>query len=223
MFGRAFDKNVIRRIWAFARPYKAKLFISVSALLIFTGTQLLIPLIIRNAIDLGMAPGGIDHSYLIAAAGAFLLAILVNFAAGYTQEAVIGKTAENVLFDIRRAMFGHLQRVSLSFMDKTEVGRLMSRLQGDVNSIQEFLASSLFSVGDIALLFGIVFVMLWLDFRLGLLTLSVLPILFIVPSSGCRVPATPLWLRTRPIRSPTARWLKPFTACAQFSPWTASR
>ncbi|WP_192178681.1 ABC transporter ATP-binding protein [Mesorhizobium amorphae] len=180
MFGRAFDKNVIRRIWAFARPYKAKLFISVSALLIFTGTQLLIPLIIRNAIDLGMAPGGIDHSYLLAAAGAFLLAILVNFAAGYTQEAVIGKTAENVLFDIRRAMFGHLQRVSLSFMDKTEVGRLMSRLQGDVNSIQEFLASSLFSVGDIALLFGIVFVMLWLDFRLGLLTLSVLPILFIV-------------------------------------------
>ncbi|WP_192246739.1 ABC transporter ATP-binding protein [Mesorhizobium silamurunense] len=180
MFGRAFDQNVIRRIWAFARPYKAELFISVSALLIFTGTQLLIPLIIRCAIDHWMAPGGIDHSYLLAAAGAFLLAILVNFAAGYTQEAVIGKTAENVLFDIRRAMFGHLQRVSLSFMDKTEVGRLMSRLQGDVNSIQEFLANSLFSVGDVALLFGIVFVMLWLDFRLGLLTLSVLSILFIV-------------------------------------------
>ncbi|WP_192384440.1 ABC transporter ATP-binding protein [Mesorhizobium silamurunense] len=180
MFGRAFDQNVIRRIWAFARPYKAELFISVSALLIFTGTQLLIPLIIRCAIHHWMAPGGIDHSYLLAAAGAFLLAILVNFAAGYTQEAVIGKTAENVLFDIRRAMFGHLQRVSLSFMDKTEVGRLMSRLQGDVNSIQEFLANSLFSVGDVALLFGIVFVMLWLDFRLGLLTLSVLSILFIV-------------------------------------------
>ena len=66
------------------------------------------------------------------------------------------------------------------FMDKTEVGRLMSRLQGDVNSMQEFLETSVLSVGDIALLFGIVFVMLFLDFRLGLLTLSVLPILFIV-------------------------------------------
>ncbi|TGP83903.1 ABC transporter ATP-binding protein, partial [bacterium M00.F.Ca.ET.222.01.1.1] len=75
---------------------------------------------------------------------------------------------------------GHLQRVSLSFMDKTEVGRLMSRLQGDVNSMQEFLETSVMSVGDIVLLFGIVSVLLWLDFRLGLLTLSTMPVLFIV-------------------------------------------
>jgi ATP-binding cassette subfamily B multidrug efflux pump len=85
-----------------------------------------------------------------------------------------------VLFDIRKAMFSHLQRVSLSFMDKTEVGRLMSRLQGDVNSMQEFLETCVLSVGDIFLLFGIVFVMLYLDFKLGLLTLSVLPVLFVV-------------------------------------------
>jgi ATP-binding cassette subfamily B protein len=65
-------------------------------------------------------------------------------------------------------------------MDKTEVGRLMSRLQGDVNSMQEFLETSVLSVGDIALLFGIIVVMLWLDVRLGLLTLSVMPILFVV-------------------------------------------
>ena len=65
-------------------------------------------------------------------------------------------------------------------MDKTEVGRLMSRLQGDVNSMQEFLETSVMSVGDIVLLFGIVAVMLWLDWRLGLLTLSVMPVLFVV-------------------------------------------
>ncbi|WP_252405311.1 ABC transporter transmembrane domain-containing protein, partial [Escherichia coli] len=56
----------------------------------------------------------------------------------------------------------------------------MSRLQGDVNSMQEFPETSVLSVGDITLLFGIVFVMLYLDFRLGLLTLAVLPILFVV-------------------------------------------
>lgn len=180
LFGRAFDKNIIRRIWAFVRPYRAMVVISVAALLIYTGTQLLIPLIIRYAIDHVMTPGGIDRSALLAAAGAFFLAVLTNFAAGYTQETVVGKMGENVLFDIRRAMFCHLQKVSLSFMDKTEVGRLMSRLQGDVNSMQEFLESSLFSVGDIALLFGIIFVMLWLNFDVGLLTLPVLAILFIV-------------------------------------------
>ncbi|WP_192250851.1 ABC transporter ATP-binding protein [Mesorhizobium caraganae] len=180
MFGRAFDKNIIRRIWAFVRPYRAMVVISVAALLIFIGTQLLIPLIIRYAIDHAMTPAGVDRSALLTAAGAFALAILGNFGASYTQETVVGKMAVNVLFDIRRAMFGHLQKLSLSFMDKTEVGRLMSRLQGDVNSIHEFLETSVYSVGDIALLFGIVFVMLCLDFRLGLLTLSVLPALLII-------------------------------------------
>ncbi|MER9856005.1 MULTISPECIES: ABC transporter ATP-binding protein [unclassified Mesorhizobium] len=180
MFGRAFDKSILRRIWGFVHPYRAKVFVTIVAMLIFTGTQLLIPLIIRYAIDQGMNPVASDRSAQLAAVGAFLSAILVNFAAGYMQETLDGKIAETVLFDIRRAMFGHLQKVSLSFMDKTEVGRLMSRLQGDVNSIQEFLETSVYSLGDVALLFGIVFVMLWLDFRLGLLTLSVLPILVIV-------------------------------------------
>ncbi|MER9151032.1 ABC transporter ATP-binding protein/permease [Mesorhizobium opportunistum] len=180
MFGRAFDKSILRRIWGFVHPYRAKVVVTIVAMLIFTGTQLLIPLIIRYAIDQGMNPAASDRSAQLAAVGAFLSAILVNFAAGYMQETLDGKIAETVLFDIRRAMFGHLQKVSLSFMDKTEVGRLMSRLQGDVNSIQEFLETSVYSLGDVALLFGIVFVMLWLDFRLGLLTLSVLPILVIV-------------------------------------------
>jgi len=73
-----------------------------------------------------------------------------------------------------------LQRVSLSFMDKTEVGRLMSRLQGDVNSMQEFLETSVLAVGDLLLLFGIVAVMLWLDWQLALMVLTVIPILFAV-------------------------------------------
>jgi ATP-binding cassette subfamily B protein len=77
-------------------------------------------------------------------------------------------------------MFDHLQRVSLSFMDKTEVGRLMSRLQGDVNSMQEFLETSIISVGDIALLVGIVAVMLWLDWQLAALVLIALPVLVVV-------------------------------------------
>ena len=180
IFGKAFDKNIVKRIWAFVKPYRAKVFIAVAAVLIFTASQLVVPLIIRYAIDNGMMPGSLNQTPLLLACGAFLLAILINYAASYTQETIVGQVAEHVLFDIRRAMFGHLQKVSLSFMDKTEVGRLMSRLQGDVNSMQEFLETCVLSVGDIALLFGIVFVMLWLDFRLGLLTLAVLPVLFIV-------------------------------------------
>ncbi|TCL71857.1 ABC transporter ATP-binding protein [Rhizobium sp. BK251] len=179
MFGKAFDGNVIKRIWAFVHPYRTQIIWSVVAVLTFTAMQLLIPLIIRYAIDHGMQAGG-NHEALIWSIVAFLIVILINYAASYAQETLVGNVAEEVLFDIRRAMFSHLQRVSLSFMDKTEVGRLMSRLQGDVNSMQEFLETSVLSVGDIALLFGIVFVMLYLDFKLGLLTLCVLPVLFVV-------------------------------------------
>lgn len=180
MFGKVFDGNIIKRIWAFVHPYKKQMFIAVLAVLTFTFTQLAIPLIIRYAIDHGIAPDSGDHSALLYAIIAFAIAIIINFGASYAQEIIVGRVAEDVLFDMRRAMFSHLQRVSLSFMDKTEVGRLMSRLQGDVNSMQEFLETSVLSVGDIVLLFGIIGVMLYLDFRLGLLTLAVLPVLFVV-------------------------------------------
>jgi ATP-binding cassette subfamily B multidrug efflux pump len=180
IFGKVFDRRIVRRIWVFVRPYRLRLLLAIAAVLIFTVSQLTIPLIIRYAIDNGMAPGAGDRSELAWAVAAFATAIMISYGASYVQETMVGKIAENVLFDIRRAMFAHLQRVSLSFMDKTEVGRLMSRLQGDVNSMQEFLETLVISIGDLALLLGIVVVMLTLDFRLGLLTLAVLPVLLIV-------------------------------------------
>jgi ATP-binding cassette subfamily B multidrug efflux pump len=179
IFGRAFDGQILSRIWRFVAPYRRQMLVAVAAVLTFTATGLMIPLIIRHAIDSGMAPGA-DPAVLTWSFVAFLAVILVSYAASRVQETVVGKVAENVLFDMRRAMFAHLQRVSLSFMDKTETGRLMSRLQGDVNAMQEFLETSVLSVGDIALLFGIVGVMLALDWQLALLTLSVMPVLFFV-------------------------------------------
>ncbi|MBW6422826.1 ABC transporter ATP-binding protein/permease [Rhizobium sp. XQZ8] len=180
IFGKVFDSNIIKRIWTFVEPYRTKIYWAVAAVLSFTAMQLLIPLIIRYAIDHGMQQGSADWHVLTWSIVVFLVAIIINFGASYLQEMLVGGVAEDVLFDIRKAMFSHLQRVSLSWMDKTEVGRLMSRLQGDVNSMQEFLETSVLSVGDIALLFGIVFVMLYLDFKLGLLTLCALPVLFVV-------------------------------------------
>jgi len=179
IFGKVFDTNIVKRIWAFVAPYRTKIYGAVAAVLAFTAMQLAIPLIIRYAIDHGMQPSASPQALPLIVA-AFVVAIIVNFGASYLQETLVGRVAEDVLFDIRRAMFAHLQRVSLSWMDKTEVGRLMSRLQGDVNSMQEFLETSVLSVGDITLLIGIVFVMLTLDFKLGLLTLSALPVLFVV-------------------------------------------
>ncbi len=180
MFGAAYDGRVVRRFFEFVGPYRRRIYIALIAVLVFTVTQLSVPLIIRMAIDEALLPGRGGEAPLLLAIAAFGAAIAVNYAANWTQDGLVALVGERVIFDIRRAMFAHLQRVALSFMDKTEVGRMMSRLQGDVNSLQEFLENSITAFGDVVLLLGIVVILLVLDYQLGLLTLSVVPTLLIV-------------------------------------------
>ena len=179
LFGRVFDPWVVKRFGEFLKPYRRSLFIGIACVLLFTLTQLTIPLVIRTVIDDVLLADGATHKLQIAVA-VFAGIITLNYVANHVLETVVGRTAEHLLFDLRRAMFAHLQVVSLSFMDRTEVGRLMSRLQGDVYALQEFLESSIFAIGDIVLLVGIVVVLLSLDLHLGALTLSVVPLLFLV-------------------------------------------
>jgi len=180
MFGAAFDGVVLRRFWGFLRPYRRNLLIALGGVILFTLTQVMIPLLIRAAIDHGVAAGAQGMRLLQIVGIGFFAVVIVNYVANILQELLVGRIAGHLLFDLRRAMYLHLQRVSLTFMDKTQVGRLMSRLQGDVNALQEFLETSMFAFGDIVLLFGIASVLLWLDPRLGMMTLSVVPVLLIV-------------------------------------------
>tara|TARA_Y100000588_G_scaffold391600_1_gene500713 strand:- start:1011 stop:2801 length:1791 start_codon:yes stop_codon:yes gene_type:complete len=180
MFGRAFDGRVIRRFLSYCRPYRISLIISIVAVLIFTGTQITLPLVILYSIDNALVTEHLNKRILEFCAILFGLVVVLNYAASFIQENTVGRIAERILVKLRRDMFAHLQRVSLSFMDRTEVGRLMSRLQGDVNALQEFLETSVFAVGDLVLLIGIVTVLLLLDLNLALLTLCIVPILFIV-------------------------------------------
>jgi len=180
LFGRVFDKWVARRFLTFLGPYRSELYLAIGAVLVFTLTQLSIPLIIRAVIDDAVVAESAARAQLDTLAMVFAAVIIVNYVANHAQETIVGKVAEHLLFDLRRAMYAHLQLVSLSFMDKTEVGRLMSRLQGDVYALQEFLESSIFAIGDLVLLLGIIAALLSLDFQLGVMTLSVVPILFLV-------------------------------------------
>jgi ATP-binding cassette subfamily B protein len=180
MFGAVFDSGVVRRFVDYVRPYRRRVYFAIAAVLAATGAQLAIPLIVRYGIDSAMLGSLQDVSLLAAAVAMFAAVIVVNYAATWIQDRLIAITGERVIFDMRRAMFGHLQHVALGFMDKTEVGRMMSRLQGDVNALQEFLENSITVLGDLVLLFGIVAIMLTLDFRLGVVTLSVVPTLLIL-------------------------------------------
>ncbi len=180
MFGAAFDGGVLRRFFTYVRPYRTRILLALASVLVFTGAQLAIPLLIRFLIDEALVVQGGDQSLLLLVMAAFVVVIAINYGVCYLQDRLVGLTGEHVIFDLRRAMFVHLQHVALAFMDKTEIGRMMSRLQGDVNSLQEFLENSITAIGDLVLLVGIIIIMLVLDFKLGALTLSVVPTLLVV-------------------------------------------
>lgn len=180
VFGEAFNGQVVNRFMKYIAAYKVLLWIAISAVVVFTVSSIAIPLIVKNVYDDALKEGATDKSKLVTMVIVLLAAVGFNFIANYLQELIVGRVAERILIDMRRAMYEHLQRISLSFMDKTEIGKLMSRLQGDVAALQEFLQTAVFAIGDFVLLIGIIVTMLWLDWRLGLMTLAVLPILLII-------------------------------------------
>jgi len=172
-----FDTGVVRRLFGFVRPYRRILAGALLAVALATAVQVSIPLTVRYAVD--SAVGHSEYPLNTVLAG-FVLLIVLNGVLGYLQESISARLAQRVIFDLRRAMFAHLQDVSMSFLDQTQVGRLMARLQSDVNALQEFMENSVSAIGDFFLLLGIIAVLLWMDLRLGLLTLSVLPVLVLV-------------------------------------------
>ncbi|HEX7819063.1 MAG TPA: ABC transporter ATP-binding protein [Sphingobium sp.] len=168
--------GAIARLSPFIRPHRRLGFAAIAAILAFVAAQIAIPLLIKGAVDSLMhKPGSFGLPLILIA---FAGVILLNGLANYFSEVTSARLAQRIIFDLRRAMFAHLQRVSQSFMDRSHVGRIMSRLQGDVNALQEFFETSVTAVGDLALLIGIVGVLFALEWRLALLTLLLLPVLF---------------------------------------------
>ena len=176
IFG-TFDVNVARRFLGFLGPHKRSLIIAQVAVLISAATQVAVPAMVGAAVNAAVAKDGplLDRTLIIFAAVAAAYATFF-----FIGEWLSSRLAQRVIFDIRRKMFSHFQDVSLSFMDKTHVGRIMARLQGDVNALQEFLENMNGAIGDFVMLLGITVVLLTTDLKLGLLTLTVLPALIAI-------------------------------------------
>ena len=150
---RAFDYNIIKRFLPYVAIYKKDVLIGFGFILLLTISSLLLPLVIKNIIDqsgclVGSNCESVDDAKSAILIGLFQylgLSVLVVISI-FMSDSIIEKVGENILLDLRRKMFMHLQDVSISFMDKTDVGRLMSRLQGDVAAMQEALQMSVFAL-----------------------------------------------------------------------------
>ncbi len=172
----SFDTRIVRRFSAFLKPHPWSLIGALAAAIISSGASVLIPVMIGKVVT--AATSGRDRLHRVDMVVLGLLVVVVVFTiTQLVSQWLSTKLAQKVIFDVRRAMFEHFQTIALSFMDKTHVGRIMSRLQGDVNALQDFLESTTSTIGDFVMLIGMVIYMLVENWQLGLLTLTVLPAL----------------------------------------------
>ncbi|HEX6036718.1 ABC transporter ATP-binding protein, partial [Longimicrobium sp.] len=169
------DRALLRRLVGYLRPYR--LSVAVSLLLLFAGAALELagPYLTKVALDRAL-PGrdvGLLGRLVLAYVGALVLAFFCE----YAHTLLTTWLGQRVMYDLRVEVFAHLQRLSLRYFDKNPVGRLMTRVTNDVEQLNEAFSSGLVTIfGDVFTLVFILGMMLQLDWRLALVTFTVLPL-----------------------------------------------
>jgi ATP-binding cassette subfamily B protein len=174
--GKAYDARLMRRLLAYVAPYRWQVAAAVLLLLALTPLQLAGPWLIKTAIDRNIRGGDLGGlgwtALLFTGVSGLVLAVR------YVQMYLTAWVGQKAMLDLRLAVFTHVQRLPLAYFDRTPVGTLMTRVGSDVEVLHELFSAGVINVfGDAALLSGIVVMMLWLDWRLALVTFSVIPLL----------------------------------------------
>jgi ATP-binding cassette subfamily B protein len=193
VLGKAYDSRLMRRLLTYLRPYKVQVVIALVAIVLKACCDVLGPYLTKTAIDKYLSHNaGSGNSFLdpilsskplvgIAQIGSMYLGLLAaGFLFDFLQTYFMQWTGQKAMFDLRAEIFRHLQRMHIGFYDKNPVGRLVTRTTTDVDALNEMFTSGVVSIfEDIFVLAGILGIMLYMDWKLALVTFSVLPFIFI--------------------------------------------
>jgi len=175
VLGKAYDTRLMRRLWTFVRPHRMLGIIGLVLLLLSSLNDLAGPYFTQQAIDHYIRPGRLNGYGHLAALWA--LVIVVNFGARYWQSFAMNLLGQRVMFDLRNAIFSHLQRMSLAYFDHTPVGVLVTRMTNDVDALNQLLTSGLVAViGDLFSLVVIAGFLLWVNWRMALIVFAIMPV-----------------------------------------------
>jgi len=179
ILGKAYDARLMRRLLQYLRPYRRQVLFAFIAIIAGAAGQLVQPILIKKAIDEHIATGqlaGLDTLALI-----FLAILVAGFAFEYLQTWTMQLTGQRIMFDLRMAIYAHLQRIDLQYYDRNPVGRLMTRVTSDVDALNDLFTSGVVTIfGDVFSLVGIMVVMIGMNWRLALVTFAVLPLIVLV-------------------------------------------
>ena len=172
------DVQLLFRLWEYVRPYRVIFLALLTVLPIASGLMLLQPYLLKIGIDRYVESA--DVAGLSGVAAVFFLAVLGEFVALYLQYYLTMSVAQRSLHDLRRDLFEHMERLPQAFFDKNPVGRLVTRVTTDVDVLNEAFATGAMTIFmDLLTLSGIVVLLLWLDWRLAAVTLTVVPLLLL--------------------------------------------
>ena len=175
--GSTYDLRVARRLLRYLRPYW-KLVVAALSLTLLTNILVsLQPYFTKVAVDDFITPKRTDGIWLFAFA--FFGLFLFRFLFSYIQEILLNRVGQQVMFDLRTEIFTKLQKQELAYYDKFPVGRILTRLTSDVDALNEMFTSGVIDVlGDLVVIFAIVGMMFWLDWKLAVASLITVPLLF---------------------------------------------
>lgn len=174
--GKAFDARITGRLLKYLRPYRGLMIQAVLLMIASSGLTLLTPYLIKNAIDEHIATGNMQglSTMALAILGCFALDFMVQWRQRYS----LNKVGNSILRTMRDQLFRHYQVLSMSFFDQRGTGTLISRMLSDVGVINELLSQGIITMlGDVLMLVSITVVMIVINARLALLSLSVLPLM----------------------------------------------
>lgn len=168
------DRELVARLWGYMRPYRGIFAACIALLPVISALQLVRPWLLQVAVDEHLLPGQLDGfgPLVVAFAAAVVGVSVVQF----LQFWLMQLAGQRALHDLRQAVFDHVQSLAMSFFHKNPVGRLMARMTTDIESLAEALSSGMITMlGDFFTLAGTIAVLFWMDWRLALVTLAVLP------------------------------------------------
>jgi len=173
-------KDLLSRVWSFANPYRLRIIGLLLTILAISGISLISPLLYRDLIDIALPNRDINRLNWLALG--MILIPVVNGIIGVWQRQLNASIGEGVIYDLRRALYQRLQRMSLRFFTQTRTGELMSRLNNDVIGAQRAISNTLVTIiSNVVTLVATLSIMIALEWRLTLLGLVILP-LFIFPA-----------------------------------------
>lgn len=176
--GKVFDWHVARRLFAYLKPFKLQIVIACVLMVIGSGLALLAPWLIKVTIDQYISVG--DPSGLVRMSLAMIATYAIDFITSWRRRYLLQWIGAEVLRAMRSDLFAHYQKLSMSYYHREGIGTLISRMLSDVGVINELLSQSIISVAsDVLVLASTIVVMLLLDVRLALLTLSVIPFMVV--------------------------------------------